>query len=62
MKGYFSSDPSGQAEMADVCGTLQNAVVQDRQLEQSTIRNRLCREYRDGVSIPDSCNPLWTPL
>ena len=27
-------------------------VVKDRQLEQPTIRNRLCRENRDGITIP----------
>lgn len=62
MKDYFDSDPNGQAEMDDVCGTLQNAVIKDRQLEQSTIRNRLCQESVAGTAIPDSCSPLWEQL
>jgi len=62
MKTYFESDTNGQKEMQDVCDTLQNAVMKDRQLEQSTIRNRLCQESRDGSVIPDACNDLWVQL
>lgn len=62
LKSYFESDVDGQEEMADVCETLQNSVMKDRQLEQSTIRNRLCQESRDGTIIPDTCSPLWEQL
>jgi len=62
MRTYFQSDPEGQQEMDDVCSTLENKVVLDRQLEQSTARNRLCQEFRSGTTIPDSCNPLWDQL
>ncbi len=62
LKTYFESDTSGQEEMQDVCDTLVKAVVTDRQLEQSIIRNRLCLESREGTVIPDVCSPLWEQL
>lgn len=61
MKSYFAAT-NGQKEMEDVCATLQDAVVKDRQLEQSIIRNRLCQEDRDGTTIPTYCSPLWDQL
>jgi hypothetical protein len=62
MTPFFESDPNGQKEMKDVCDTLvaQNRV--DRQLEQSTLRIRLCSESREGTTIPSDCDPLWTQV
>ena len=62
MKPYFETNPNGMKEMDDVCSQLQNKVINDRQLEQSTVRNRLCLEYNDGTTIPVVCEPLWSQL
>lgn len=62
LKTYFESDTNGKNEMLQVCDTLENAVVKDRQLAQSITRNRLCQESRDGTTIPDVCSPLWEQL
>jgi hypothetical protein len=62
MKPYFDQDSNGKKEMEDVCDTLENNVKKDRQVLQSTIRNRLCSEFRDGTVIPDVCSPLWEQL
>ena len=62
MKQYFEFNPNGQAEMNDVCNQLVNKIANDKQLEQSILRNRLCLEYKDGVTIPDVCDPLCTQL
>ena len=62
MKQYFELNENGQAEMNDVCNQLVNKIANDKQLEQSILRNRLCLEYKDGVTIPDVCDPLWTQL
>lgn len=62
LKTYFESDTNGKNEMLQVCDTLGNAVVKDRQLAQSITRTRLCQESRDGTTIPDSCSPLWEQL
>jgi len=58
MKPYFEVDPTGQKEMKDVCDTLQNQVKVDRQLEQSTMRIRICNEISDNSSIDSSCSVL----
>ena len=58
MKPYFESNPTGQKEMKDVCDKLQNQVKVDRQLEQSTIRIRLCSEIKENTSIDTSCDKL----
>ncbi|KAL3911904.1 MAG: hypothetical protein SGILL_007097 [Bacillariaceae sp.] len=63
MKDYFDNDPSGIQEKQQVCDQLQNRVFNDKQLEQSTLRTRLCLESREGATIPQSiCNPLWQEL
>ena len=59
MKPYFANNPNGQKEMKDVCNTLYNKYRNDQQMEQSTLRIRLCNESRKGEVIPSFCNPLW---
>lgn len=64
MKDYFGSDAAGQEEMQQVCDQLQNRVSNDKQLEQSTLRNRLCLETAESgaESIPNVCEPLYSEL
>ena len=57
MNAYFESG-DGAKEMAQVCETLVNKVGVDRNLEESTLRNRLCFEITEGAVIPLDCNPL----
>jgi hypothetical protein len=52
LKTYFEST-TGAAEMADVCDTVIDQVLVDRELEQSTVRIRLCREEEEETS-PES--------
>lgn len=58
MKPYFESSPDGMKEMDDVCSTLKNKVMLDKQVEQSEIRIRLCNEIREGKETDESCDPL----
>lgn len=57
MNGYFS-EGDGAKEMADVCEKLYNQVRVDRNLEESTLRNRICFELAEGSVVPLDCNPL----
>lgn len=57
MNAYFS-EGDGAQEMADVCQTLFNQVRVDRNLEESTLRNRICFELAEGGVVPLDCNPL----
>jgi hypothetical protein len=50
MKTYFATDDEGRAEMADVCRTVQAKALVDRELEQSTVRIRLCQEELSSSS------------
>ena len=49
MKDYFAVSP-GVDEMDQVCETVVNKVTVDRELEQSTVRNRLCTDVKAGAS------------
>jgi hypothetical protein len=64
MKDYFESDPAGMTEMQQVCDQLRNRVFNDKQQEQSTLRNRLCLESQENgdSSIPAECEPLFSEL
>ena len=61
MKPYFDTAP-GKSEKDDICSTLYNQVKVNSQLEQSTLRTRLCEESRAGETIPSSCEPLLATL
>lgn len=50
MKDYFATT-SGMREMQDVCGTLRAKVIVDKELEQSTLRIRLCEEIQSGAVV-----------
>lgn len=54
MKDYFATPP-GSDEMDDVCTKLVRQVRVDKELEQSTLRIRLCGEY---PNLPDVCQLL----
>jgi hypothetical protein len=67
LKTYFATDDEGRAEMADVCGTVQAKAFVDRELEQSTVRIRLCQEElsssssstaSDNTSSSSACQAL----
>jgi hypothetical protein len=62
MKDYFDNDRAGENEMTQVCDQLQNRVFNDKQLEQSTVRTRLCLESREGATISTACEALWQEL
>jgi len=57
MKDYFASG-SGAKEMQDVCSTFINAVLKDRELQQSTVRINLCNAVRDSSEMVADCKPL----
>ena len=61
MKDYFAVDP-GLTEMNEVCETVVNKVAVDRELEQSTVRNRLCTDAKAGASLPSVCEPLGSQV
>ena len=66
MKPYFESDSQGQQEMMQVCETLYSQAKTDRELEESTLRIRLCQEVRDDPTLETSaaavCDPLLAQL
>lgn len=63
MKDYFANNAAGIQEQDDVCQQLFNKVKNDKQLEESTLRLRLCKESREeGTTIPDECQPLWSEV
>jgi hypothetical protein len=57
MATYFESF-DGQREMLDVCDQLQLKTFNNKQLEQSTLRIRLCSEMNDAVQVDASCTAL----
>ena len=57
MKDYFATT-SGMQEMQDVCETLRAKVFVDKELEQSTLRIRLCEEIQSGVVVNAACTAL----
>lgn len=57
MKDYFQTT-SGANEMNDVCSQILNRVLNDREREQTSLRNRLCREAKDGNTLDSSCANL----
>jgi hypothetical protein len=59
MKPYFGSDPDGQQEMKDVCETLETQRRNSLELEQSTLRLRLCIEDDQGSTIRQVCDSMW---
>ena len=58
MKAYFGDNGEGAKEMAQVCETLFNKVRVDRNLEESTLRIRLCMEEKEGNVIISECYPV----
>ncbi|KAG7365786.1 hypothetical protein IV203_028456 [Nitzschia inconspicua] len=62
MKEYFDNHHQGRFEMQQVCQQLRNRIMNDKQLEQSVLRTRLCLESLEGDDIPSTCEPLWTEL
>jgi hypothetical protein len=62
MKPYFESDPDGQQEKVNVCETLENEARNGLELEQSSLRLRLCIEDEQGSNIRQQCNDLWAEV
>lgn len=58
MKVYFNDGGDGAKEMAQVCETLFDKVRVDKNLEESTLRIRICMEITDGTTVSLSCEPL----
>jgi hypothetical protein len=57
MKDYFAVS-QGMEEMDQVCDAVVNKVSVDRELEQSTARNRLCTDLKAAISPSSLCEPL----
>ncbi len=53
LKAYFEIGAPGHAEMEQVCQTLENQNRVNLQLEQSTVRIRLCEELQNQVSAAE---------
>lgn len=53
LKIYFEVGGPGEAEKEQVCETLENKNRVNLQLEQSTVRIRLCDELRNGVTASE---------
>jgi hypothetical protein len=62
MKPYFESNEDGMLEMQQVCETLYDKVRADKQLEQSTLRIRLCDVASSGSAVDGTCEPLATQV
>ena len=62
MKAYFEEGADGEKEMEQVCEKLYNQVRVDRNLEESTLRIRLCMELKDEQAVPVTCMPLGTQV
>mmetsp|Transcript_33551 Transcript_33551/g.48909 ORF Transcript_33551/g.48909 Transcript_33551/m.48909 type:complete len:271 (-) Transcript_33551:25-837(-) len=62
MKPYFEDDVNGKKEMNQVCQKLYDQGKNDLQLEQSTLRGRLCMDYRNVNTPVPICNPLLDQL
>eukprot|EP00977_Amphora_coffeiformis_P008264 scaffold1868_cov178-Amphora_coffeaeformis.AAC.4 len=63
MKTYFQTTSNGAGEMDDVCTQIQNRIINDREVEQTTLRNRLCREIKEeGNTLDESCGELATQV
>jgi hypothetical protein len=62
MKPYFESDEEGIKEMEDVCEQLVNVQRNARELEQSTLRVRLCQEDRTGQTILSECSTMFDAM
>lgn len=61
MKPYFENSTEGQLEMTQVCETLENQNRVNQQLEQSTVRIRLCTELQEGNTVTE-CTELETMI
>ncbi|GAX17862.1 hypothetical protein FisN_18Hh066 [Fistulifera solaris] len=53
LKAYFEVGAPGHAEMEQVCETLENKNRVNLQLEQSTVRIRLCEELQNDVTTTE---------
>ena len=62
MKTYFADDAAGQAEMDDVCSQILNKVANDREIEQSDARNRICQDIKENTTPPTACGALVTEV
>jgi len=62
MKPYFGQDTTGKKEMKTVCDQLENKVRNARELEQSTLRVRLCNEHREGTAIETECTSMYNEM
>ena len=62
MKPYFESDADGMQEMDDVCEQLENEQRNARELEQSTLRVRICQEDREGATIVSECSTMFADM
>jgi len=58
MVPYFESNPDGMAELETVCTQLKNGEFVARELEQSTLRVRICNEDREGTVIAPDCSMM----
>lgn len=62
MKPYFESDADGMKEMQEVCDTMEGAVRVARELEQSTLRIRICQEERESATILSACSDIYAEM
>lgn len=62
MKPYFESDSDGMKEMRDVCNKLKGDVLVARETEQSTLRVRICAEYREPTTILPACSHMFDAM
>lgn len=60
MKPYFDVEP-GLSEKTQVCDTLFAQVANDREIEQTLVRNRVCQSLRLGEDVTE-CQALATQI
>lgn len=58
MRTYFAIGGAGAQELQDVCDTILANVANDRELEQSAARNRICQDIQGGTTPPTGCGDL----
>ena len=58
MREYFADGEPGEQERKQVCETIFARVANDRELEQSSSRIRVCEDIRGGVAPSTSCGAL----
>jgi hypothetical protein len=62
MKPYFESNAEGIQEMSDVCDQLEIAQRNARELEQASVRVRICQDDRAGTEIVSECSAMYATM